>query len=362
MDYLKYLNKYFFSNVILSITSLLFSVGGVILIIYFTSVGYFPIFDFKSLAMVLIAIALVTLVLVLTIIVMNSLPAYIWYEVFGKNVQLKELWICNKKISFGILPYFCLLPIIFFIGLAIHILVISHLTNRWILMISFMVEIVLFSIYLFYLYKLFNILKEQVSELASCEAIKYIIFELCKFGCASIASSILFTLPLYVFLLIFVVNGIGIGDELKLLGLVVFIVCIIVINVLHILVLETTTGKQQVAIMSMMGMFVLYVMVTSSGNVNLIPANIMKQYKFGNFNFEKLVINKTGCQIIKTYDIHHTESNDVCVIEDGKIISRLGDEVLFEFMSKKGNNQLRFTLPSSAVLSLYSEIDRVKTQ
>jgi hypothetical protein len=87
-----------------------------------------------------------------------------------------------------------------------------------------------------------------------------------------------------------------------------------------------------------------------------IPKAVIKTYKFGNFNPQRLLLNESGCNILKSLGFKADPSDDqkICSLENIKILSRLGRSFYIETTCKPPwlcVPPLRFTIPSKHVLS-----------
>lgn len=88
--------------------------------------------------------------------------------------------------------------------------------------------------------------------------------------------------------------------------------------------------------------------------ISSIPKFVMGQYKFGNFETRRLLVDKEGCEIIENLELIPRPANNpkTCHLKNIKILSRLGHSFYIEITETTHQcKPLRFTIPSKHVLS-----------
>ncbi len=96
------LNKiqdYILNNLITTIWSILLSIGGIVMIFYYTSIEYLPLFDIQSFLIVVVSIAFLFLTITSSIIFLNIIPSLSWYELFLKESKVNRILEKNNDIS-----------------------------------------------------------------------------------------------------------------------------------------------------------------------------------------------------------------------------------------------------------------------
>lgn len=325
------ITDYIFNNLITTVWSILLSIGGIIMIFYYTSIEYLPLFDIQSFLIVVVSIAFLFLTITSSIIFLNIIPSLCWYEIFSKETQVNQLWEENSDISLKKI----------FIWYSIPNLILICFILLLILHSLFIKNIYLLPIFAYILFTAFTYSKINTLNLD----IKTFLLEFLKFQIANIASSFMLIFTVYLVFLLALTN-----DESKELTntifAIVFIGIIIFINTINISISKKVNAKKRILISLTLGFSFLFFLLLSFDKANLIPLKIMEILKVGNFTTDKILVKKEGCKILESYNIIEENSNkEICSIQSVKILSRIGTETYLEL-----NNQ-KISIPSEYISS-----------
>lgn len=101
----------------------------------------------------------------------------------------------------------------------------------------------------------------------------------------------------------------------------------------------------------LLGFMSLFILLWLFNKFDRIPMAVMEIYKFGNIDASKVVLKDEGCKVLEELDIELLKKeNDICVMEDVLILSRLGGESYLQVHENEAE-VLRFTVPSSSIVS-----------
>lgn len=110
---------------------------------------------------------------------------------------------------------------------------------------------------------------------------------------------------------------------------------------------------QQIAI----GAGILFVLTVLSENWYMIPEAVVRTYGLGNLPNTEIVLNKSGCEIVKQLGINFisVDGNESCRIHHCKILSRIGESYYLESDAKK-----RFVVPKEVIQTYAPERKKSK--
>ncbi|WOE40503.1 hypothetical protein [Acinetobacter chinensis] len=305
------------------------SIGFVILVFFFTQIEFLPTFDLQAILSVFTTVTIFCIFCIVILTLMNILPSLTWFEIFIGNPENSYFFKNNKNKN--IILYFGL-PLILSIS-SLTIIVFKDAFNQWILLIPIFIYIIMLSEFYITL-KLSNIFNEEVKAES----------ELLKLFLANTVSSFCMIFPIY-FLLLLTSQSKESDSWIGLFIFSVFVIFLIFINIINITISNEFNNFKRIIFSILFGFIILFYTLIAFQKFDIITNKTFEIYKLGNFEVEKIILNKDGCEIFKAYEIPITTFGDKCTAIDGKIISRIGTESYLEFKDKK------FPLSSNYVLS-----------
>ncbi|MGB9039848.1 MAG: hypothetical protein WCC23_15240, partial [Acinetobacter calcoaceticus] len=148
------LNKiqdYILNNLITTIWSILLSIGGIVMIFYYTSIEYLPLFDIQSFLIVVVSIAFLFLTITSSIIFLNIIPSLSWYELFLKESKVNRILEENNDISLKKIFIWYSLP-----SSILTSLILISILNSFFIKYLFLLPLLLYFLYISYCYKHIN--------------------------------------------------------------------------------------------------------------------------------------------------------------------------------------------------------------
>ncbi|MFW6767266.1 hypothetical protein ACODTQ_12510, partial [Acinetobacter pittii] len=145
------LNKiqdYILNNLITTIWSILLSIGGIVMIFYYTSIEYLPLFDIQSFLIVVVSIAFLFLTITSSIIFLNIIPSLSWYELFLKESKVNRILEKNNDISLKKIFIWYSLP-----SSILTSLILISILNSFFIKYLFLLPLLLYFLYISYCYK-----------------------------------------------------------------------------------------------------------------------------------------------------------------------------------------------------------------
>lgn len=131
------------------------------------------------------------------------------------------------------------------------------------------------------------------------------------------------------------------------LGILVLVAFVAFANALT----ATTEGhSKQLKVLVPVGVMVFFLMLSVFQKTHVIPASVMKLYKFGHFEADRIVLKQEGCNTLGALDIDvKLGSGGICSADRVFVLSRLGREYYLERSVKR--RKVRFPIPSDQVVS-----------
>lgn len=328
----KELQKYFYSNIASVFWSAFLLLGGGVFITYYARIGYMPDFDLKSSVTITAATAVTALVITLILLGMMVLPGSFWggmWKFLGSSSKLKCFWTVNdsKENFLRLLVWFATPLFSVYLGVVFYLY-----TSEWYwLLIPFAVS------FLFFIYLAIHI------EFSFLEIFKEWLF----LNVATLVAAFLFFLPLSLVVKLSAEELTYIKYWPLLSGALVSLF-LVLINIA-----SASNGKDSVHYFKefVLGASALFMVFFVFGKFDIIPFSVMSIYKFGNVEASELVLKKEGCELYESLGLEtSTNGYDICIVKDVLILSRLGKESYLE-VEKDGKASLRFTMPTSFILS-----------
>lgn len=332
------IKKYFYSNIASVFWSAFLLLGGGIFIIYYARIGYMPDFDLKSSVTITAAIAVTALLITIVLLGMMVLPGSFWggvWRFLGSSSKLKCFWSVNddKRNFLSLLVWFAIPLFSIYLGVVFYLY-----TSEWYwLLIPFTVS------FLFFIYLTINV------EFSFLETFKEWLF----LNIATVVAAFLFFLPLS---LVFKLSTEGL-TYINYLPL--FLGALVSLFIVLINIASAMNEKDSVPYFKefVLGASALFMVFFVFGKFDVIPFSVMSIYKFGNVEASELVLKKEGCELYESLGLEtSTNGYDICIVKDVLILSRLGKESYLE-VEKDGKASLRFTMPTSFILSWTIERD-----
>ena len=330
---LKKINIFFSSNPLQIIWLTTLSFGFIVLVFFFTKIEFLPTFDLQSIFTIFVTVTIFSIFCISILALMNILPSLAWYEIFIRNSEELYFFIDkNENLKFFPIFFYFGLPIILTVS-SVTILIFKDLISQWYLAIP--LTIYIFSLLIFVLLIKFYSYKNPTLRVKN---------ELFKILIANIVSCFCIILPIY-FLLLLTAQS---KENDSLLGLFIFsifTISLIFINILNISISKKVSDFNRIIFSLLLGFILLFYTLLAFQKADIITNKTLEIYKIGNFEVEKIVLNKEGCEIFKAYSIQTVTLNDKCTANNGTIISRIGLESYLEFDNK------RFPMASNNILS-----------
>lgn len=313
--------EYFYQHFI-SVTSFAMIVfGGVIFLSYYFSIGYMPDLDFSSSLHLLAVTSIVALVVFFVLSILIIFPGIIWKGVCKSdmNITFKNKFIDKQKGLNPLAEVFFITAIVFhsFLISSIYLYFKDYSHVGWFPILVALPVMVL-------------LIRSKVKNL-SFEGYVGIVYGAFL---TSVVSIIVF------FLLKENIEPYGDSFIVVLLSLIGINVVIIFLNVFS--TFEILNIKVYIA------MFSLFLLLIPFGYWEKISNKIMSQFKFGNIVTTQIFFKPQACNVIKLLDIQVDEAKS-CRVENVKILSRLGKQLYLQV--DQNNGELKFTIPSSQILS-----------
>jgi hypothetical protein len=331
------LNKiqdYILNNLITTIWSILLSIGGIVMIFYYTSIEYLPLFDIQSFLIVVVSIAFLFLTITSSIIFLNIVPSLSWYELFLKESKVNRILEKNNDISLKKIFIWYSLP-----SSILTSLILISILNNFFIKYLFLLPLLLYFLYISYCYKHINKLNLDFKNFFS---------ELLKLQIANIVSSFTLIFPIYLIFLLALTNNKS--EELtNTIFTIILIGIIIFFNTVNITLSKKINAKSRIIISLTLGFSFLFFLLITFNKTTLIPLKIMEILKVGNFTPAETLFKKEGCDILRSYNITLDKDKDkdkeICSVQNIKILSRIGTESYLEL-----NNQ-KISIPSDYITS-----------
>lgn len=321
--------EYVYTNLATTLWSIFLLVGGAVFVIYYFSIHYMPDLDLKSSVTIVATSSITALFLTISLMLLFIAPGVIWGQTIDSNSKLKDLWHDGDKKKLSVLWWFG--GSIFFV----YLLLISFLTFPSFWLLSSILIIIYFLIIF-----IFAWIKFKLSWDIFLKEFFYFIL-------ISFVNSFLFFLPLYLIYQFVSVKELSNFQS----------ICLVVIFGISLVFLNAFTFLKKDFFWYLGVAFITFLLIVGVfQEFNFIPSRVMEIYKFGNIKASSLVLDKKGCQILETLGYKHQIKNDMCIVKNVTILSRLGKEYYLE-ISKDNNkkNVMKFPIPSSTVLSWVSE-------
>lgn len=317
------LKNYIYENFMSFFWSCFLLLGGGVFVAYYSYIGYMPEFDFQS-SVIILAGASITSIFIITILIVTFiLPGLFWSSSIGEKSKIKSRWQDdkgNKALSktslwFGI-------PVMFFYGFAIIF------PFSWKIAFIYLVIGILIAVVL--LYKVLGLQKKELAKEFFYMTFTYL------------CCSVLMLLPMYTLITLS-------SSEVELSkGSPVLIGIIVAAFTLFANVVATAKPKNSNGLIyfPFLGGLTLVVVLSSFEVFHRVPERVMEIYNFGAIKTKAIVFNKDGCKALERHGFtFNIQDNELCVINNAKILSRLGTDMYLEIDS------LRLTIENKNVLS-----------
>ena len=296
------------------ITSISTLFGGILFLLYFGEIHYFPDLNLANSMHLIFAIVLFGFLVIMTLSVLLIFPAWLWSQF--RDDQLKKEKektekheYIEKNYNFSFLIWFIVVQ--FSLFLAIVLIGKVNLTDIY-QYIGLIAIVVVLSVVLYITEKYLKIKK-------------YTFNGNILFGVATVALLSLFGFLTWIPLLLIYNNG-----EIDLVyGIFMGLVIILLVNTLVIFSKDTQTKIISVVV------FIIILMIISKSYF-MIPNAFMKAFHFGNYKISKLYLKKSSCDILKKYDLNtsyilnDTNSTFGCIVNDQKVLLNLGNTIVLQ--------------------------------
>ena len=317
------LKEYIYGNIASLFWSLFLLVGGGIFISFYANIGYMPDFDFESSLTLLSAASITAILTLILLVVILIMPGFFWSNTWADRSSIKINWENEEaQKSFLKTALWFGAPILFFYGL----LVLAFYS--WVLAIFYGLLGVSISYFLVY----------KLSSLRG----RLLCYEVCKMLGTSFVCSMLAFLPIYLVVTLSSSNIVTSKGSPAYIGVVVAFF-IAFVNVLTTVKPRNING---LAYYFGLGVVALYIVLASFEVFHRIPERVMEIYKFGSINTKSIIFKSGACETLILHGLlAKNESKSQCVLENVKILSRLGSDM---YLESKG---LKITIKNSEVLS-----------
>ncbi|UXI03400.1 hypothetical protein [Photobacterium sp. TY1-4] len=318
------LKDYFYVNIASLFWTSFLLVGGGVFIWYFSYIEYMPDFDLKSSLTILSAASITSIIIIVFFIAVLIFPGSFWSDVWANNSSLKENWeddngendLSKTVLWFG-------LPVLYCFGL-------------WVLIIY--VGLVAFFYAAVGVILAFLIVRHN-SELSGWELRKQVV----GFVLVSLFCSFMSLYPAYL-VLSFVHSGL---PKTKEEGELIWVGVAIFIAFANVVLTAKPKNRYRAIYYLWIGGITLFVVFDSYSKMYRIPERVMEIFKFGAIDAKSLVVTKDSYEFLKIQGFVTGDNceQEICLISNVKILSRLGKEMYLE------SGKLRFSIKNSDVLS-----------
>ena len=307
--------KYFIVNFFKTFWTLFLLIGLATLGFYYIHIEYIPNLDLSSITFILIIISALTIFTIFSFIVIFTLPSLAW-SIWAEDSELKHYWMDKEGRNHKKTARWFSLTIIYWV-------LISFITYY-----SIVVGVGIFIISISCAYLILK--KNNQRRLTN----KRLVFEIGMYCVFSLASFVSTSMLLWAISTIYNYTFIDVFNSQALLKLAV--VCIVIIFI-NLIISSLSRSFNNLIIASILGFIGAFFLIVNFDIWERVPQSIVSRLKIGNINTSSIVLRSEGCEALKLSGWKtQPEDNNLCVIYNVKILSKLGTEMYLE----KGNARL----------------------
>jgi hypothetical protein len=340
------------SSVLLVVWSIGLFVGGLILLFYYSNIGFIPELDLKASVTLLAVSAITGSFLFLMVIAILLFPSAIWINMLRRSDPLKRfLSDQDGKLLYRRLSLWLIFPVCFnLIGFsACGILWVSGIGRSWIWWVGMLCPVLASGGIL--AWRLYQKLPEDLDPKEKRKAIEIFLGNLlqCTFF---FLICLLMLNPLMISALTPVMPASYPDMATKLfLAALTFATCgIAFFDALMVHVFFESPDWRLLMITALVVLLISF--LSPLGFFTYITDTVMSMYKFGNVHNTSLVLDESGCTIAKYHGFQPATvlKEQTCRLDCVKILSRLGSAYYLD-AGHQNNLSTRFTIPAQNVIS-----------